>query len=74
MPLAGSRIKPKKYLAARSNMTGGHVAPFFIPSYEVTFAVGHVGLDRAIKVGSWRECRQHFGYITVAIFHPVFPP
>jgi uncharacterized protein YjbJ (UPF0337 family) len=51
-PLAGSRIKPKKYLAARSNMTGGRVAPFFMPFHEVTFAVGHVGLDRAIEVGS----------------------
>jgi hypothetical protein len=52
-------------------MTRGRVAPFFMPFHEVTFAVSYVGLDRAIEVGSWSECRQRFRHITVAIFHPV---
>jgi hypothetical protein len=55
-------------------MTGGRVAPFFMPFQEVTFAVGHVGLDRAIEVGSWRECLQRCDDNSEPISHSVLPP
>jgi uncharacterized protein YjbJ (UPF0337 family) len=53
-PLAGSRIRPKRFSAARSNMTGGGFAPFIVLFNQVVFAV-------------WVRCTrpQHRGWLDV---------